>query len=64
MMSLLNVFRPVGARMLEIAERDGVVVDRTPAERQACLRLNAKGLLRRDRRDAATWYPVIRRASR
>ncbi|MBX5082144.1 hypothetical protein HJB56_05000 [Rhizobium lentis] len=63
-MGILTLIRPVGARMLETAERDGVVVDRTPAERQACLRLNAKGLLRRDRRDAATWYPVIRRARR
>lgn len=50
--------RSTAARMLEAAERDGVVIDRTPQERQACLRLNGHGLLRRDRKLASRWYPV------
>jgi hypothetical protein len=51
--------RSTAARMLEVAERDGFVVDRNPKERQACLRLNSHGLLRRDRKLASHWYPAV-----
>lgn len=50
--------RSTAARMLEVAEREGFVVDRSPKERQACLRLNSHGLLRRDRKLASRWYPT------
>lgn len=50
--------RSTAARMLEVAERDGVVDDKTPRERQSCLRLNSMGLLRRDRKLASRWYPA------
>ncbi|MGM5087557.1 hypothetical protein E0H64_17820 [Rhizobium leguminosarum bv. viciae] len=50
--------RSTAARLLEAAERDGLVNDTTPRERKACLRLNAIGLLRRDRKLASRWYPV------
>ncbi|MBB4574416.1 hypothetical protein [Rhizobium lentis] len=50
--------RSTAARMLQVAERDGLVDDTIPRERQACLRLNAVGLLRRDLKLASRWYPV------
>ena len=53
--------RSTASRMLEAAERDGFVDDRTPQERQACLRLNGHGLLRRDRKLASRWYPAAAR---
>ncbi|TBE54444.1 hypothetical protein U8P68_10745 [Rhizobium ruizarguesonis] len=54
----IDLRRSTAARLLQAAERDGFVVDRTPQERQACLRLNGHGLLRRDRKLASRWYPV------
>jgi hypothetical protein len=55
---MIDARRSTAARMLEAAERDGLVVDRNQQERQACLRLNGHGLLRRDRKLASRWYPV------
>jgi hypothetical protein len=54
----IDARQSTAARMLRTAERDGVVIDRTQQERQACLRLNGHGLLRRDRKLASRWYPV------
>ncbi|MBY5689360.1 ParB N-terminal domain-containing protein [Rhizobium leguminosarum] len=42
--------------MLAAADRDGFVIDTTVSERKACIRLNVKGLLRRDKKDASKWW--------
>jgi len=52
----VDVARDTTARMLETAERDGFVVDSTQAERKACIRLNVRGLLKRDAKLANKWW--------
>lgn len=46
------------ALVIRTALRDGVFVETEKSERTACVRLNAKGLLKRDRQRADTWYPT------
>lgn len=57
-MSVYAKSRDTEALMLEAAERDGFVIDSTKAERNACIRLNVRGLLRRDQKLASKWYPT------
>ncbi len=45
------------AHILRVAIENGSFTSDSGSERQACVRLNAKGLLRRDKKDADTWYP-------
>ncbi|MBB4590188.1 N6-adenosine-specific RNA methylase IME4/ParB-like chromosome segregation protein Spo0J [Rhizobium leguminosarum] len=52
------VGQDIASRMLETAERNGFVIDTTVSERKACIRLNGKGLLRRDKKLASKWYPT------
>jgi hypothetical protein len=47
--------------IIATALRDGVFVERSKSEhRNPCVRLNAKGMLTRDRKRADTWYPTDR----
>ena len=45
-------------RLLDAAVARGQVRSADPNERKSCIRLNAKGLLRRDRKDADLWFPT------
>jgi hypothetical protein len=44
--------------ILHSALNSDVFVERSPADRQTCVRLNVKGLLSRDKAKANTWYPT------
>jgi hypothetical protein len=46
--------------VLNSALESDVFVERSPADRQTCVRLNVKGLLSRDKTKANTWYPTAR----
>ncbi|WP_260686734.1 MT-A70 family methyltransferase [Rhizobium leguminosarum] len=52
----VTVGQDIASRMLAAADRDGFVIDTTVSERKACIRLNVKGLLRRDKKDASKWW--------
>jgi N6-adenosine-specific RNA methylase IME4 len=45
------------AALLQVAEREGQVRSINAGERTSCIKLNTKGLLRRDQKDADLWYP-------
>lgn len=44
--------------MLDAAIRDGQVRSADHNERRTCIKLNVKGMLRRDGKDADVWYPT------
>ncbi|WP_246716603.1 MT-A70 family methyltransferase [Rhizobium ruizarguesonis] len=52
----VTVGQDIASRMLAAADRDGFVIDTSVSERKACIRLNVKGLLRRDKKDASKWW--------
>jgi hypothetical protein len=46
------------ANIIRTALQDGVFVESAIGDRRSCARLNAKGLLSRDRQSADRWYPT------
>ena len=58
MTNTISISRDRQAALLQIAEREGQVRSTNSAERKSCIKLNIKGLLKRDAKDADLWFPT------
>ncbi len=58
MTNTITISRDRQAALLQVAEREGQVRSTDSSERKSCIKLNIKGLLKRDAKDADLWYPT------
>jgi len=59
----MNPYATTQSRVLAAVTAAGRYRCQTIGEQRAALKLNAKGLLRRDRKDGYVWYPANWRAT-
>ena len=57
-MNNITTARERAAALMDIAIREGRVRSADHNERKTCIKLNVKGMLRRDGKDADLWYPT------